>query len=152
MTLPSFNRRALLQSGALAAGTLAASGFFSGTPQAAIAPGGGAAPLEGALVAWVLLHPEAEAEIRLAHLDAKGRLLGQAPLLRVAAKELTEQGRRLSAWGQMRQACARAQIRAIGVAAHSWGVPAQGCEVRPRRIVHQAAGRSIGYGVWADMT
>ncbi|MDA8252221.1 MAG: hypothetical protein M0Z28_24070 [Rhodospirillales bacterium] len=133
------DRRALLQAGAVALGTLA-----TGLPrrgQAATLPA--PEPLVGSLVAWVVLRPEDGADIRLAHLDLSGRLRGQAAPVLVPA-------RALSAPAMLRDACRRAQAEAVSAAARSWGVPAAACRVVPGAIRH-ASGRSVGYAVWAEI-
>lgn len=151
MPLEPFSRRLLLQAAGAAFGTLAGSTVLPGFASA-VASAGAFRPMEGNLLAWVLLYPEQGAEIRLAHFDRDGHLLGRAPVVRLGEETLGTNGGVVSAWGQMRRACARAQTLSIIVAAHSWSVRPEHCGLQPRRIVHQPSGRSIGFGVWADIT
>ncbi len=148
MAIAPFNRRALLQTGAMAAGTLA---MLGGTVPGTAAQTAGAAPaMTGSLLAWVIVRPEDGAEIRLVHMDDNGGVVGQSAPVNLSASELHAGGERVSAWGQMRAACARAQDLAVATAARAWGVPADSCAVLPGRIVHAATGRAVGYKVWVE--
>lgn len=139
--LDALNRRALLQVGAAAAGTLAlGSGAVPG--YAADPP---PQPLEGGLTAWVVVHPERGAEIRLAHFGTDGKLAGQGDMVWVPAAG------RVSAWGQAQSACAQAQRLAVAAAARSWRVPADACRVEPGRIVHPGTGSQIACRAWVDL-
>ena|SRR5579875_2445559 len=148
MSIAPFNRRALLQTGAVAAGTLAIVG--AAVPGAAAVASAPAPSLSGSLLAWVVLRPEDRAEIRLAHMDPNEQVIGQSAPLDLAVSDLYAGGERVSAWGQMRAACARAQDLAVRIAANAWGVAAENCAVEPGRIVHVASGRSVGFRVWAE--
>lgn len=151
MPLEPFSRRLLLQAAGAAFGTLAGSTLLPGFASAA-ASAGASRPMEGSLLAWVLLYPEQGAEIRLAHFDRDGHLLGRAPVVRLGEETLGANGGAVSAWGQMHRACARAQTLSVAAAAHSWGVRPEDCRLQPRQIAHRPSGRSIGFGVWADIT
>lgn len=149
MAIAPFNRRMLLQTGAAAAGSLAM--LAGAVPGAATAASGPIPRLSGSLLAWVILRPDDRAEIRLAHMDANEQVVGQSAPLSLAASELYGGDERVSAWGQMRAACARAQDLAVRIAAKSWGAAAESCAVEPGRIVHAPSGRSVGFKVWAEL-
>ncbi len=130
-------RRALLQGGAAAIGTLALPGVSPARPprptEAASAPH----PLTGALVSWVVLHHRGVADLRLAHLGPDGRLLGQAATVSVAAP-------------RVQAACRAAQAQAVATAAQAWGSDPAACLVGHGRIA-DPAGHAIGFAVWMDV-
>ena len=146
MPLEPFSRRLLLQAAGAAFGTLAGSGMLAGLASAAASRS-----LDGSLLAWVILHPEQSAEIRLANFDRDGQLLGRAPLTRLGGEMLGAEDGALSAWGQMQLACAQAQALSLSAAARSWDARPEDCCLQPRRIAHRPSGRSIGFAVWADL-
>lgn len=49
-------------------------------------------------------------------------------------------------WMPMRQAGAAARALLVDAAARRWGVPADGITTRSGRLLHEASGRSLGYG------
>jgi isoquinoline 1-oxidoreductase subunit beta len=49
-------------------------------------------------------------------------------------------------WVPLRTAAAAAREMLVGAAAATWGVPASACAARAGRVVHEASGRSAGYG------
>lgn len=50
------------------------------------------------------------------------------------------------AWTPLRQAGAAAREMLVAAAAARWGVPAAGCRTERGRVLHDASGRSLGYG------
>jgi len=143
------SRRSLLEAAALGVGALVAAGF----PAAALATASPSVSGTSAvmLAAWVVLRPEAGADLRFAYLGAEGRTLSLLPAVRVDARRPTPAGRPASAWGQAQEAAELAQSLAKAMAASAWGVPASECAVLSGRIAHSESGRSIRHCVWLDV-
>lgn len=55
-----------------------------------------------------------------------------------------------ASWMPLRKAGAAAREMLVSAAAKRWGVPAASCVARDGKVVHQASGRSLGYGELAE--
>lgn len=136
----SLHRRTMLQSGALAAGSLALGGAFWTDPARAEAGPGAAEtaePITGRLVAWLVIDAERGASLRLAELDASRQPLREVATANVPASSVT------AAWEE-------ANARAVVAMARSWQVAPSECDIGHGQIVHPASGRSVPYAVWTD--
>ncbi|MDT7953913.1 MAG: hypothetical protein RQ966_20635 [Acetobacteraceae bacterium] len=148
MMLSGLRRRSLLQTGALAAGTLALSGLVSGGASAApIVPN--PVPLEGSLIAWIVVGPE-HVELRLGHFGGYGEMVGSPPML-LGRFEKVIRAEPTSAWDQVRLGCRHAQALATDMAASSWGVSPGDCITSADAIVHSPSKRRVAYGTWVDI-
>ncbi len=143
------SRRAMLEAAALGAGALVAAGFPVGALAAAAPSAAGAWP--AMLAAWIVLRPEAGADVRFAYLDGRGQPVRVLPAIRLEARHTAPTARPASAWGQAQEAANLAQSLAAAMAAAAWGVQPTECEVRTGRIVHPPSGRSIRHCVWLDV-
>jgi hypothetical protein len=130
------DRRTLLQSGALAIGSLALGGVWSHPAGAAVpaAATPGVGPLAGPVLAWMIYDPDREGVVRVFELvdGQPARLLAAAsiPLLPLATASL------------------RAQELAVRVVAGAWSLPQGACEVRPGCIA--TTGRTVDFRLWVD--
>jgi hypothetical protein len=80
----ALSRRAMLQVTALGAGALVAASLrVAALAAAAPSP---ASALSAMLAAWIVLRPEAGADVRFAYLDARGRPLRVLPVIRLEAR------------------------------------------------------------------
>ena len=143
------SRRSMLEAAALGAGALVVAGFPVASV-AAHAQSAANAP-SAMLAAWVVVQPEAGADVRFAYLDARGRPLRELPAVRLQARLTAPGGKPASAWRQAQEAAVVAQSLAAAMAAGAWGARASECEIRPGRIVHPASGRSIRHCVWLEV-
>lgn len=150
MTALAISRRAVVQSSVAGAVVVLAAGLpghaLARDWKTAFEPDG-----SGMIAAWVLLRPEAGADVRLAWLDARGRLLHELPAVQLDAAGMNGAGGASSAWGQAQEASAHAQTLARVMLANAWGVPASECEVRTGQIVHTPSGRALRHCVWIDV-
>lgn len=146
MSTEPLPRRSVLQTGALAAGTLTLGGLGARTAQAAPDPAAPLAPLSGALAAWVRLESEGGAEIRLVQLGPAGQPVRKLAGARLSEADLGGSG---PGGGKLRRACAGAEVLTREVAARSWGVPAAACATTPGRIA--CGDRAVRYTVWVDV-
>jgi len=96
--------------------------------------------------AWVVLHPDERADVRLAYLDAAGRPRQVLPPVRLEARGAA------TVWRQAREAAELVQSLASAMVGAAWGAPASECEVRFGRIVHPQSRRSIRLCVWLEVT
>ena len=136
----SLNRRAVLQSGALAAGSWALGGALRADPARASAASGvaeTAPPITGGLVAWLVIDAGRGASLRLAELDATRRPVREIATATFPAASVTA-------------ACGEANARVIAATARSWQVASSECGIGHGRILHPASGRSVPYAVWID--
>ena len=131
MNLSPFHRRTLLQGSATVA-CLA----LAGLPKvsAAAAP----APLNGALVGWLVFAPDGGGRIRLVELDPDAH-----PVRQVAEETIAPAA---SLAGAARQASAAA----VRAAATCWAVPAAACTCARGRIEHPLTGRTVAFTIWTD--
>lgn len=143
------SRRSILEAALLGAGALVAAGFPAATALAAASSTDASAAM---LAAWVVLRPEAGADVQFAYLSPRGRPLHVLPTVRLEARETARAGGSTSAWGQAQEAAVLAQSLAVAMAARAWGAPTTECQIRPGWIEHPASGRSISYCVWLDIT
>ncbi|RBP05781.1 hypothetical protein DFR50_13346 [Roseiarcus fermentans] len=143
------NRRAVLEAGVAVA---IATGLPAATLAAAAPLGTDAASAASArmVAAWVLMRADSTA-VRLAWLDADGRVLRELPAVRLEAGAADGSGRPASLWRRAQAAAESAQGPAVCAVAGAWGVSARDCEVRPGGIAHPASGRSVQHTVWVDV-
>lgn len=140
------SRRSMLEAAALGAGALVAAGFPAATASAAASVVNAPSAM---LAAWVVVRPEAGADVQFAYLDDRTRRRHVLPTVRLEARQTAPAP--VSAWGQAQEAAALAQSLAAGMAAAAWGVPASECAIRLGRIAHAASGRSIRHCVWLEV-
>ncbi len=142
------SRRSMLEAAAMGAGALVAAGFPAATAGAVASATSARSAM---LAAWVVVRPEAGADVQFAYLDDRSRRRHVLPAVRLEARQTAPAARPASAWGQAQEAAALAQSLAAGMAAAAWGVPASECAIQPGRIAHAASGRSIRHCVWLEV-
>lgn len=134
MTIAPMDRRMLLQSAALAAGSLAVGGSW--VPQAGAAVPAEEGKIAGPVLAWLIYDPDRGSTVRLVEFGsgepARELAATSFPLLTPAA------------------ASRKAQELAVGTIAAAWKVPQAACEVRHDCIAHPTSGRTVGYRLWVD--
>ena len=141
------SRRAVLEG---AAGVAVAAGL----PAAAVAA---SAPLErdvasaAMIAAWVRVHPEAGATIRLACLDAERRLIRELLGAALEASETMRCEGPVSLWRQAQDAAEVAQTLVVSALASAWGVPSRECEIRSGAVAHGPSGQAMKHTVWVDV-
>lgn len=150
MPIASLNRRAVLQTGAVAAGALAFDGLRQRAEAAAkqgAAPWPGDALTSGMLSGWVIVELDHAAIIRFAHLDpgAPPRELGEP------AQISLRRWSGLSCHDQMRRATSAAHDLARRRLAQAWNVARKDCVLDSRMIRDRRSDRVIGYSVWVDL-
>ncbi|MDQ2805170.1 MAG: hypothetical protein M3Y41_21770 [Pseudomonadota bacterium] len=132
------NRRTILQSGALAAGSAATGGVWSGAARASVRTEAAGEPITGRLVACLSIASAGGATARVVELDAASQ-----PVRDVAHREF--------AANSVTAAHAETDALALDAAARSWGVPAQACRIGPGQIALVDGSRAVSYVVWTEV-
>jgi hypothetical protein len=134
------DRRSLLRTGGMAAGSLALAGGWvlpanATTPIPRPSTAINTAPVDS-IVAWAVLDFERGATVRLMQLDGgrPGAELATRSLPPISPAALAEVANHL----------------AVATVSGAWLVAPDSCVTQHGRITHPASGRSIGYGVWVD--
>ena len=147
-------RRTMLQAAALAAGgSLGTVWLTHGRAAVADATGGALplAPLSGLLVAWVSLDLTQGASIRIAQMAGQGEAPIQVAATHIPLADLSSAEPGSLEWAPLRHAGLAAEHFATCIAARSWSVPDEACQIEPGRIVHAQTRRAVAYVAWLEL-